>query len=310
MMPEIHMGVEIAGVKLKNPVMTASGTFGSGAEYGEYVDLNRLGAVVTKGVSSVPWSGNPAPRIAETYGGMLNAVGLQNPGVETFCQRDIPFLKQYDTRVIVNVCGRTVEDYCQVVERLAEEPVDLLEINVSCPNVKEGGIAFGQDAKALEEITRQMKRRAAQPIIMKLSPNVADIGEMARAAQAGGADAISLINTLTGMKIDVHKKTFALANRTGGLSGPAIKPVAVRMVYEASHAVDLPVIGMGGIQNAEDAVEFLLAGACAVSVGTANFKNPCVTQEIVEGLEAYMQKYGMSDVRDLIRAVDAFQETN
>lgn len=310
MMPEIHMGVEIAGVKLKNPVMTASGTFGSGAEYGEYVDLNRLGAVVTKGVSSVPWSGNPAPRIAETYGGMLNAVGLQNPGVETFCQRDIPFLKQYDTRVIVNVCGRTVEDYCQVVERLAEEPVDLLEINVSCPNVKEGGIAFGQDAKALEEITRQMKRRAAQPIIMKLSPNVADIGEMARAAQAGGADAISLINTLTGMKIDVHKKTFALANRTGGLSGPAIKPVAVRMVYEASHAVDLPVIGMGGIQNAEDAVEFLLAGACAVSVGTANFKNPCVTQEIVEGLEAYMQKYGMSDVRDLIRAVDAFQETD
>lgn len=310
MMPEIHMGVEIAGVKLKNPVMTASGTFGSGAEYGEYVDLNRLGAVVTKGVSSVPWSGNPAPRIAETYGGMLNAVGLQNPGVETFCQRDIPFLKQYDTRVIVNVCGRTVEDYCQVVERLAEEPVDLLEINVSCPNVKEGGIAFGQDAKALEEITRQMKRRAAQPIIMKLSPNVADIGEMARAAQAGGADAISLINTLTGMKIDVHKKTFALANRTGGLSGPAIKPVAVRMVYEASHAVDLPVIGMGGIQNAEDAVEFLLAGACAVSVGTANFKNPCVTQEIVEGLEAYMQKYGMSDVRDLIGAVDAFQETN
>ena len=310
MMPEIHMGVEIAGVKLKNPVMTASGTFGSGAEYGEYVDLNRLGAVVTKGVSSVPWSGNPAPRIAETYGGMLNAVGLQNPGVETFCQRDIPFLKQYDTRVIVNVCGRTVEDYCQVVERLAEEPVDLLEINVSCPNVKEGGIAFGQDAKALEEITRQMKRRAAQPIIMKLSPNVADIGEMARAAQAGGADAISLINTLTGMKIDVHKKTFALANRTGGLSGPAIKPVAVRMVYEASHAVDLPVIGMGGIQNAEDAVEFLLAGACAVSVGTANFKNPCVTQEIVEGLEAYMRKYGMSDVRDLIGAVDALQETD
>lgn len=310
MMPEIHMGVEIAGVKLKNPIMTASGTFGSGAEYGEYVDLNCLGAVVTKGVSSVPWSGNPAPRIAETYGGMLNAVGLQNPGVETFCQRDIPFLKKYDTRVIVNVCGRTVEDYCQVVERLAEEPVDLLEINVSCPNVKEGGIAFGQDAKALEEITRQMKRRAAQPIIMKLSPNVADIGEMARAAQAGGADAISLINTLTGMKIDVHKRTFALANRTGGLSGPAIKPVAVRMVYEASHAVDLPVIGMGGIQNAEDAVEFLLAGACAVSVGTANFKNPCVTQEIVEGLEAYMQKYGMSDVRDLIGAVDAFQETD
>ncbi|MCI9546779.1 MAG: dihydroorotate dehydrogenase [Lachnospiraceae bacterium] len=299
----MHMNVEIAGVEFKNPVMTASGTFGSGAEYGEYVDLNRLGAVVTKGVASVPWSGNPTPRIAETYGGMLNAVGLQNPGVETFCQRDLPFLKQYDTRVIVNVCGKTVEDYCQVAERLAEESVDMLEINVSCPNVKEGGIAFGQDAKALEEITWQVKRYAKQPIIMKLSPNVADIGEMARAAEAGGADALSLINTLTGMKIDVHKKAFALANRTGGLSGPAIKPVAVRMVYEASHAVKLPVIGMGGIQNAEDAVEFLLAGATAVSVGTANFANPCVTQEIVAGMEAYMEQYAIKDIRSLIGAV-------
>lgn len=303
MKPEIHMNVEIAGVEFKNPVMTASGTFGSGAEYGEYVDLNRLGAVVTKGVASVPWSGNPTPRIAETYGGMLNAVGLQNPGVETFCQRDLPFLKQYDTRVIVNVCGKTVEDYCQVAERLAEESVDMLEINVSCPNVKEGGIAFGQDAKALEEITWQVKRYAKQPIIMKLSPNVADIGEMARAAEAGGADALSLINTLTGMKIDVHKRAFALANRTGGLSGPAIKPVAVRMVYEASHAVKLPVIGMGGIQNAEDAVEFLLAGATAVSVGTANFANPCVTQEIVAGMEAYMEQYAIKDIRSLIGAV-------
>lgn len=303
MKPEIHMNVEIAGVEFKNPVMTASGTFGSGAEYGEYVDLNRLGAVVTKGVASVPWSGNPTPRIAETYGGMLNAVGLQNPGVETFCQRDLPFLKQYDTRVIVNVCGKTVEDYCQVAERLAEESVDMLEINVSCPNVKEGGIAFGQDAKALEEITWQVKRYAKQPIIMKLSPNVADIGEMARAAEAGGADALSLINTLTGMKIDVHKRAFALANRTGGLSGPAIKPVAVRMVYEASHAVKLPVIGMGGIQNAEDVVEFLLAGATAVSVGTANFANPCVTQEIVAGMEAYMEQYAIKDIRSLIGAV-------
>ncbi len=303
MKPEIHMNVEIAGVEFKNPVMTASGTFGSGAEYGEYVDLNRLGAVVTKGVASVPWSGNPTPRIAETYGGMLNAVGLQNPGVETFCQRDLPFLKQYDTRVIVNVCGKTVEDYCQVAERLAEESVGMLEINVSCPNVKEGGIAFGQDAKALEEITWQVKRYAKQPIIMKLSPNVADIGEMARAAEAGGADALSLINTLTGMKIDVHKRAFALANRTGGLSGPAIKPVAVRMVYEASHAVKLPVIGMGGIQNAEDAVEFLLAGATAVSVGTANFANPCVTQEIVAGMEAYMEQYAIKDIRSLIGAV-------
>lgn len=299
----INTKVKLAGVELKNPVMTASGTFGSGMEYGEFVDLNSLGAVVTKGVASVPWAGNPTPRIAETCGGMLNAIGLQNPGMEVFCERDLPFLKQYDTRVIVNVCGRTQEDYCQVVERLSGEPVDMLEINVSCPNVKEGGIAFGQNADALESITRAVKRYAAQPVIMKLSPNVTDIGEMARAAEAGGADAISLINTLTGMKIDVHKRTFALANQTGGLSGPAVKPVAVRMVYEASRAVSLPVIGMGGIQSGEDAVEFLLAGATAVSVGTANFHDPCVTQKIVAGLQAYLEKYGIEDVKDLIGAV-------
>ncbi len=303
MTQKIRMDVKIAGVEFKNPVMTASGTFGSGAEYGEYVDLDGLGAVVTKGVASVPWAGNPTPRIAETCGGMLNAIGLQNPGMEVFCERDLPFLKQYDTRVIVNVCGRTQEDYCQVVERLSGEPVDMLEINVSCPNVKEGGIAFGQNADALESITRAVKRYAAQPVIMKLSPNVTDIGEMARAAEAGGAHAISLINTLTGMKIDVHKRTFALANQTGGLSGPAVKPVAVRMVYEASRAVSLPVIGMGGIQSGEDAVEFLLAGATAVSVGTANFHDPCVTQKIVAGLQAYLEKYGIEDVKDLIGAV-------
>ncbi len=303
MTQKIRMDVKIAGVEFKNPVMTASGTFGSGAEYGEYVDLDGLGAVVTKGVASVPWAGNPTPRIAETCGGMLNAIGLQNPGMEVFCERDLPFLKQYDTRVIVNVCGRTQEDYCQVVERLSEEPVDMLEINISCPNVKEGGIAFGQNADALESITRAVKRYAAQPVIMKLSPNVTDIGEMARAAEACGADAISLINTLTGMKIDVHKRTFALANQTGGLSGPAVKPVAVRMVYEASRAVSLPVIGMGGIQSGEDAVEFLLAGATAVSVGTANFHDPCVTQKIVAGLQAYLEKYGIEDVKDLIGAV-------
>ena len=303
MTQKIRMDVKIAGVEFKNPVMTASGTFGSGAEYGEYVDLDGLGAVVTKGVASVPWAGNPTPRIAETCGGMLNAIGLQNPGMEVFCERDLPFLKQYDTRVIVNVCGLTQEDYCQVVERLSGEPVDMLEINVSCPNVKEGGIAFGQNADALESITRAVKRYAAQPVIMKLSPNVTDIGEMARAAEAGGADAISLINTLTGMKIDVHKRTFALANQTGGLSGPAVKPVAVRMVYEASRAVSLPVIGMGGIQSGEDAVEFLLAGATAVSVGTANFHDPCVTQKIVAGLQAYLEKYGIEDVKDLIGAV-------
>lgn len=303
MTQKIRMDVKIAGVEFKNPVMTASGTFGSGAEYGEYVDLDGLGAVVTKGVASVPWAGNPTPRIAETCGGMLNAIGLQNPGMEVFCERDLPFLKQYDTRVIVNVCGRTQEDYCQVVERLSGEPVDMLEINVSCPNVKEGGIAFGQNADALESITRAVKRYAAQPVIMKLSPNVTDITVMAKAAEAGGADAVSLINTLTGMKIDVHRRTFAVANKTGGLSGPAIKPVAVRMVYQAANAVKIPVIGMGGIMTAEDAIEFILAGASAVSVGTANFHNPYATAEIIKGIEEYMEWYGAQDINELIGAV-------
>ena len=282
--------VNLAGVELKNPVMTASGTFGSGQEYGEFVDLNLLGAVVTKGVSNVPWPGNPAPRIAETYGGMINAIGLQNPGIDVFIKRDIPFLKQYDTKIIVNVCGKTEKDYVDVVERLSDEPVDLLEINISCPNVKEGGIAFGQDPKAVEAITKEVKRHAKQPVIMKLSPNVTDITVMARAAQAGGADALSLINTLTGMKIDINRKTFAVANKTGGLSGPAIKPVAVRMVYQTAQAVKLPIIGMGGIMTAEDAVEFILAGATAVSVGTANFHNPYATVSIARGIEDYMRK--------------------
>ena len=295
--------VSLAGVTLKNPVMTASGTFGSGAEYSEMVDLNRLGAVVTKGVANVPWPGNPTPRIAEVYGGMLNAIGLQNPGFEVFAARDIPFLQQFDTRIVVNVCGKTTEDYVDVVEKLSDQPVDLLEINISCPNVKEGGIAFGQNPKAVEAITREVKRHAAQPVIMKLSPNVTDITEMARAAEAGGADALSLINTLTGMKIDIHKRTFALANRTGGLSGPAVKPVAVRMVYQTAQAVALPIVGMGGIMTADDAIEFLLAGATAVAVGTANFHNPRATQEIVEGIEAYMDRYGVEDIRELIGAV-------
>ncbi len=295
--------VTIAGVELKNPVMTASGTFGSGAEYGEMVDLNRLGAVVTKGVANVPWPGNPTPRIAEVYGGMLNAIGLQNPGIDVFIERDIPFLKQYDTRIIVNVCGKTTEDYVEVVERLGDTAADLLEINISCPNVKEGGIAFGQDPKAVEAITREVKRHAKQPVIMKLSPNVTDITVMAKAAEAGGADALSLINTLTGMKIDIHRRTFALANKTGGFSGPAVKPVAVRMVYQAANAVKLPIIGMGGVTTAEDAIEFLLAGATAVSVGTANFFNPYATMEIVDGIEAYMKKYGVEDVKELIGAV-------
>ena len=295
--------VTLAGVSFKNPVMTASGTFGSGMEYGEFVDLNKLGAVVTKGVANVPWPGNPTPRVAETHGGMLNAIGLQNPGIDVFIKRDIPFLKQYDTRIIVNVCGKTVEDYLEVVEKLSDQPVDMLEINVSCPNVKEGAIAFGQKAEALYDITKQIKKHAAQPVIMKLSPNVTDIAEMARAAQEGGADAISLINTLTGMKIDIHKRKFVLANRTGGLSGPAIKPVAVRMVYQAAQAVEIPVIGMGGIACAEDAIEFLLAGATAVAVGAMNFVNPYVTEEIISGIEKYLKENHVEDIRELIGAV-------
>ena len=290
--------VTIAGVEFKNPVMTASGTFGSGMEYGEFVDLNRLGGVVTKGVANVPWPGNPTPRVAETYGGMLNAIGLQNPGIDVFMERDIPFLKQYDTRIIVNVCGKSVEDYLEVVEKLSDAPVDMLEINVSCPNVKEGAIAFGQKAECLFDITSQIKKKAKQPVIMKLSPNVTDITEMAKAAEAAGSDAISLINTITGMKIDIHRRRFALANKTGGMSGPAIKPIAVRMVYQASHAVKIPVIGMGGIATGEDAVEFLLAGASAVSVGAMNFVNPYTTEEVIRGIEEYMETYHVENVTD------------
>lgn len=300
---DINTKVEIAGVEFKNPVMVASGTFGSGAEYGEFVDLNKLGAVVTKGVANVPWEGNPTPRIAETYGGMLNAVGLQNPGYELFAKRDIPYLQKYDTNIIVNVCGRTTEDYIDVVEKLGHENVDMLEINISCPNVKHGGIAFGQDPKAVENITKEVKRVAKQPVIMKLSPNVTDITEMAKAAEAGGADALSLINTLTGMQIDVERQTFVLANKTGGLSGPAIKPVAVRMVYQVANAVKVPIIGMGGIANAKDAMEFILAGATAVSVGTANFNNPNATLEVIEGIEDYMIRHHVNDVKKLIGLV-------
>ena len=301
---DMNTSVNIAGVTLKNPVMTASGTFGSGAEYSQFVDLNRLGAVVTKGVANIPWPGNPTPRIAETYGGMMNAIGLQNPGIDVFVKRDIPFLKEYDTKIVVNVCGKSEKDYVEVVERLGEEAVDLLEINVSCPNVKEGGIAFGQDPKALNQITKAVKKVAKQPIIMKLSPNVTDITEMARAAVDGGSDALSLINTLTGMKIDVHKRKFALANKTGGLSGPAVKPVAVRMVYQVANVVNVPIIGMGGIATWEDAIEFILAGATAVSVGTANFYNPTATVEIVNGIEEYMKQYGIEDINDLIGVVE------
>ena len=298
-----QMAVNLAGVELKNPVMTASGTFGSGAEFADYVDINKLGAVTTKGVANVPWVGNPTPRVAEVYGGMMNAIGLQNPGIDLFCERDIPFLKQYDTKIIVNVCGHAPEEYLAVVERLADQPIDMMEINISCPNVKEGGIAFGQDPKAVEAITKAVKAKAKQPVIMKLSPNVTDITVMAKAAEAGGADAISLINTLTGMKIDINRQCFALANKTGGLSGPAIKPIAVRMVYQAANAVSIPVIGMGGIACAEDALEFILAGASAISIGTANFFNPYAAEETVQGIEAYMREKKVARLTDLVGIV-------
>lgn len=295
--------VNIAGVELKNPITVASGTFGSGMEYDEFVDLNLLGAVTTKGVANIPWPGNPTPRIAETYGGMMNAIGLQNPGIDTFIERDIPFLKTKDTKIIVNVCGKSTEDYLEVVERLADTDIDLMEINVSCPNVKEGGIAFGQDPKALYDITKAIKAKAKQPIIMKLSPNVTDITEMAKAAEAAGTDALSLINTLTGMKIDVNRRTFAVANKTAGVSGPAIKPIAVRMVYQVANAVKLPIIGMGGVMTAEDALEFIMAGASAVAVGTANFHNPYATVEIIKGIEDYMKKTNVNDINELIGCV-------
>ena len=295
--------VSIAGVELKNPITVASGTFGSGMEYDEFVDLNLLGAVTTKGVANVPWPGNPTPRVAETHGGMMNAIGLQNPGIDTFVKRDIPFLKEKDTKIIVNVCGKSTEDYLDVVERLGDEPVDLLEINVSCPNVKEGGIAFGQDPKALYDITKAIKAKAKQPIIMKLSPNVTDITEMAKAAEAAGSDALSLINTLTGMKIDIKRRAFAVANKTAGVSGPAIHPIAVRMVYQVANAVKLPIIGMGGVMNTEDALEMIMAGATAVAVGTANFHNPYATVEIIKGIEEYMQTNGVDDINTLIGCV-------
>ena len=299
----MNMAVNIAGVEWKNPVTTASGTFGSGEEFSEFVDLNRLGAVTTKGVANVPWPGNPTPRVAEVYGGMMNAIGLQNPGIDLFCKRDIPFLRKYDTKIIVNVCGKSEQDYCEVVERLGDEDVDMLEINISCPNVKEGGIAFGQDPKAAAAITKAVKAAAKQPVVMKLSPNVTDIAYMAQAVEAAGADAVSLINTLTGMKIDVNKRKFVLANKTGGMSGPAIHPIAVRMVYQVAQAVRIPIIGMGGVMNAEDALELMLAGATAVSVGTANFANPKVTEEIIDGIREYMAAHEIEDIRELIGAV-------
>ena len=299
----MNMKVNIAGVEWKNPVTVASGTFGSGAEYSDFVDLNKLGAVTTKGVANVPWAGNATPRVAETPSGMMNAIGLQNPGIELFCERDIPYLKQFDTKIIVNVCGHAPEEYLAVVERLADEPIDMMEINISCPNVNAGFLAFGQDARNVEELTAQIKKLAKQPVIMKLTPNVTDITEIAKAAEAGGADAVSLINTLTGMKIDINRKTFAVANKTGGVSGPAVHPSAVRMVYQVAQAVQIPIIGMGGIASAEDAIEMILAGASAVSVGTANFYNPTITMDVVDGIEQYMKKNGFESVADMVGIV-------
>lgn len=297
------LGVSLCGINFKNPVTVASGTFGSGMEYSEFIDIGKLGAVTTKGVASVPWSGNATPRVCEVRSGMLNAIGLQNPGVDLFLKRDIPFLKKFDTGIIVNVCGHSEEEYTDVVEKLNDAPVDMFEINISCPNVKEGGIAFGTDPKVCEHITRVIKDISKKPVIMKLSPNVTSIADMARAAEAGGADCISLINTITGMKIDINRRSFFLANRTGGMSGPCVKPVAVRMVYEAAHSVSIPVIGMGGISCYEDAIEFMMAGATMVSVGTANFSNPFVTSEIIDGMAEWCKAQGVSNISEIIGCV-------
>lgn len=299
-----NLNITIGGVEFKNPVMTASGTFGSGMEYGEFVDLNKLGAVVTKGVANVPWPGNPTPRVTEVYGGMLNAIGLQNPGVDVFMERDIPFLKKYDTKIIANVCGKSIEDYIEVVEKLSDTDIDMMEINISCPNVKEGAIAFGQKAESVYNITDVLKKHSRKPIIMKLSPNVTDITEMAKASEAAGADAISLINTITGMKIDIERRSFALANKTGGMSGPAIKPIAVRMVYQCAKAVNIPIIGMGGIASSEDAIEFLMAGATAVAAGAMNFVNPYLTEELVDGIDRFLDNHNVSSVKDIIGCVE------
>ncbi|MBR5376753.1 MAG: dihydroorotate dehydrogenase [Lachnospiraceae bacterium] len=295
------MTVKFCGLKFKNPVTCASGTFGSGIEYSEFVDLDRLGAVTTKGVSVSPWEGNATPRVAETPSGMMNAIGLQNPGVEVFIKRDLAFLKKYDVPVIVNVCGHSEEEYVEAVRILSErEEIAAFEINVSCPNVKEGGIAFGTDPKALSLITKAVKQVSKKPVIMKLSPNVTDIALMARSAEEAGADAISLINTFTAMKIDIYRRSFVLANRTGGLSGPAIHPIAVRMVYEASKAVKIPVIGMGGIASAEDAVEMMMAGASLVAVGMMNFHEPSLMTDMINDMAVYMEETGVERISDLI----------
>ncbi|MDF2595089.1 MAG: dihydroorotate dehydrogenase family protein, partial [Clostridia bacterium] len=300
-MNNIDLSVTIAGVVLNNPITTASGTF-SAQDSGAFYDLNELGAMITKGVASSPWEGNPTPRIAETYGGMLNAVGLQNPGIDYFIAKELPYLRQFDTKIIVNVAGRSIEEYCEVAEKLNETEVDMLEINISCPNVKKGGIGFGTQGEMAAKVTQEVRKVTQKPIIIKLTPNVTDITEIAKAVEAEGADAVSLINTLLGMKIDVHKRKPVLANKMGGFSGPAIKPVAVRMVYQVRKAVRIPIIGLGGIMTGEDVVEFIMAGADAVSVGTAAFANPTAPVEIKKELLAYMEKYNFKTLREIREA--------
>ena len=303
-MNDKKLSVNIAGVLFKNPVTTASGTFGSGKEFSEFVDLNKLGAITVKGVANLPWKGNNTPRIAETYGGMLNSVGLQNAGADYFIENDIPFLRQYDTKIIVNICGHTIEEYCQVTQKLSDADIDLLELNISCPNVTEGGITFGTQPKMVEKVVSEVKKYAKQPLIVKLTPNVTDITEIAKAAVCGGADALSLINTLQGMKIDIHKRKPVLANKIGGFSGPPIKPVAIRMVYQVAKVVDVPIIGMGGICNGEDAIEFIMAGATAVAIGTANFLNPMATIETIKGIQDYMEMYDIKNISDIRGIID------
>lgn len=282
------MSVKIAGVILKNPVITASGTFGYGKEHAEYVDLNQIGAITVKGTSMQEWKGNEVPRIAETYGGMLNSIGLQNPGIDKVIEEDIPFLRKYDTKIILNICGHTLQEYVDVAEKADKCDVDLIELNISCPNVEEGGMAFGSNPRITEKIVSIIKSRISKPLIVKLSPEVSDIVEIAKVAEASGADAVSLINTFRGMKVDIKKKKAILAKKIGGFSGPAIKPIAVRMVYEVCNAVHIPVIGIGGISGAEDALEFIMVGAEAIEIGTANLYNPFATVETVEGIERYM----------------------
>lgn len=299
----VDLSVEIAGVKFKNPVTVCSGTFGQGAEYVELYDIGGLGAITTKSVANNPWQGNDTPRVVEVYGGMLNAIGLQNAGAQAFLDRELEFLSELGTNIIVNICGRTKEDYIEAVKMLDNEKISMFEINISCPNVKEGGIAFGQSAECVYDITREIKNSTKKPVIMKLSPNVTDICEIAKAAEKGGADALSLINTLIGTKIDINKRAFVLANKTGGFSGPAIKPVALRMVYQVANSVNIPIIGMGGISSADDAIEFLLAGASMISVGTANFYNQYIALDIIKGIEAYLVKNNFTSVKDIIGIV-------